>query len=459
MRISCSALGLARSRHRLVGWDPLFKLCGKPLTLLLLAKVIGKHKIVSAGNLLIHMMSAMKPCGLLLLLFLFSGVISACAGGSSSADSGAGDSATLISGLRSVDITVVYPLPPAATLPALMSPDGMGRDGPLLPHAVFDGGTMPELDERSPLPSDAERWASLRVVAVRFDPCPGVTLPPPSAMTCAPDLRLVFQSLRPQGDKTTARDGAVHAFYALSRAEFVDVLHALRALRAQEAAGPQAKLDVHPRLTKEGVDGDYAQKLKAIVLAHAGAGSIVRVTSFRRTDTHSFGQKWAFRIREKKQGVWGDSLVATTGTNEQSLVAIVGGRWDAQITPALTHPDDVTRVFKVSTPDDQRNAFRATAHALSPRIHTSESLDCATCHIAPDVAGFVQSTLGLNLAMYPEHFTSSYPLDSAALSESDAIAFENIHMLSYLDTTLSVTPRVANETAALLELLNSGTFD
>jgi hypothetical protein len=104
--------------------------------------------------------------------------------------------------------------------------------------------------------------------------------------------------------------------------------------------------------------------------------------------------------------------------------------------------------------EDQPVAFNATARVLNPRIHSSETVDCASCHIAPDVASFGRSTLGLSLDGTVDHFTSAYSLSSAAQSDTDAIAFDNIHMASYLGAKLSVTRRVANETAAILEVLN-----
>ena len=134
-------------------------------------------------------------------------------------------------------------------------------------------------------------------------------------------------------------------------------------------------------------------------------------------------------------------------------MTIVGGTWNAMITPPVSHPDDATRMFKVASQEEMAAAFAAVVRVLNPRIHSSESIDCATCHIAPDVAVFALSTQGLDVADYPERFTSSYPLDFAAKSETESIGFENMHMMSYLGASLSVTDRVANETAAALEII------
>ncbi len=101
-------------------------------------------------------------------------------------------------------------------------------------------------------------------------------------------------------------------------------------------------------------------------------------------------------------------------------------------------------------------AFRATARVLNPRIHSSESVDCATCHIAPDVAVFGETVRGLSLAPYSERLQSPYPLTSTTKPHEEAIAFDNIHLFSYLGHGLNVSARAANETAATLEVLNGG---
>ena len=100
-------------------------------------------------------------------------------------------------------------------------------------------------------------------------------------------------------------------------------------------------------------------------------------------------------------------------------------------------------------------AFGATVRALNPRVHSSESIDCATCHIAPSVASFVRLTQAIEVASYDERFRSSYSLSFRSLSDEDAVAFENIHMSSYLGRVLNVSARTANETAAVLEMLDA----
>lgn len=342
--------------------------------------------------------------------------------------------------LRNVDVTVVYPLPTSAGQDAWMAASSPALDGDLLPLAE-----LPDLDVRAPLPTDAARLASLRVVALRFDPC-GRQLATPTA-TCHAELRLVFQSLLPDG---AARDGAVHAFYQLDDAQREAVLAGLRALRAEREADPPVPLGVHPRLLAEGPGGDLGRRLQALVLAHTGNPNLVRITRMRRTAEHP---SWEMTIWDRPGGHWTAATIPTTTTTVQHLRTIAGGRWDADVTPALTHADDPTRLFDVP-PAQAPAAFGATVRVLDPRTHSSESVDCASCHLAPDIAIFARETMSLRVEDDPAHFVSSYPLDHAEKDVGEAIGFENLHMSSYLGRSLGLAARTVNETARVLEQVN-----
>jgi len=349
--------------------------------------------------------------------------------------------------LRNVDVTIIYPLPSPATIDDLIAATDIGRGGALLAPAAFDGARVPQLDSRSTLPTDEARLASLRVVAMRFDPCPGQIVPAPAP--CQADLRLVFQSIHADG---SARDGALHAFYTLTDGDRDRVLGELRALREEKRADPPVPLDVHPRLLAEGLRGAFASRLETMILTYAGASNLVRITQFRRTA--EFPPTWDFALRERTPGgPWHDAIIPTTGTNSEVLLTISGGRWDADIRPAVSHADDPTDLFSVPSAE-RPAALSHVARLLNPRIHSSESVDCASCHVAPDIAIFIRQTGSLEVNDDPQSFRTTYSLDAVAKDPGDAIGFENIHMISYLGRTLSLASRTVHETAAVLEVVN-----
>ena len=378
---------------------------------------------------------------LLPLVFL----IAACSGRSSGGSNGVASGAAL----RNVDVTIVYPLPKTGRLGDLPAPAESDVDAPYLPASAFIGG-VPDLDVTRPVPA-SDRKASLRVVAIRFDPCPGVVATKPLS-GCAPAMRVVLQSLYDEKGEVGARDGAAHAFYRLSPSDFAAALTELRAIRGEHASDPESALSAHPVLVAEGLNGAYAVRLRGLLTRNATKANLVRVTHFARTSPDV--PTWEFGISDLTGGSFQASKIASTSTTKQTLTTISGGRWDAVIMPGLSTPDDVTAVFKVATKEEMKAKLVASVHVLNPRVHTSETIDCASCHIAPDVASFLRGTQMLDVNAEPDHFVSTYPVSAASISDDDAIAFTNIHMLSYLGTTLNVSPRAANETAAVLEALN-----
>jgi hypothetical protein len=333
-----------------------------------------------------------------------------------------------------------------------MAPTRPARGGSLLDARVF-GGTPPVLDESAPPNDPSAAFPNLRVVAIRIDPCAGVTLPPQEPAACVPNIRLVFQQLLVVGTETRAADGALHAFFrprADAFATFVSELRALR--RADVASPPDVPLGVHPQLRREGVRGAYAQALERLVLRTVGPEDLVRVTDFRRLAPLK-PPMWTFHVRERDAGQWRDASIPTLNATTQRLLTISGGRWDADATPKTAHPDEPTELFKVSEPREVEAALGRTARVLNPRVHSSESIDCASCHIAPDIAIFAEQTSKLRLASLPDYFAANLP--AVAKDPSEAVAFENLHMVSYLGTSLSLASRTVNETAMVLQQLNA----
>ncbi|WP_394835761.1 hypothetical protein LVJ94_02380 [Pendulispora rubella] len=87
-------------------------------------------------------------------------------------------------------------------------------------------------------------------------------------------------------------------------------------------------------------------------------------------------------------------------------------------------------------PTEERENFRPVVRALNPRIHSSETMDSAGCHIAPDVAVFLGERMPLT--SFEERFQSRYSLEAAHKSQDEAVAFEHMHMLSYSGASLSI---------------------
>ena len=358
------------------------------------------------------------------------------------------------------DLTIVMPL--AKTQTELTKGYLTAADGgttPLLPKRLYTD-LFP--DPTGPLHpgQDVEmRYANLRVVAIRFDPCFANLGPVTAPSTCDNQIRLVFQSLS-FADGTSAVDGAVHAFYRVTRAELTI---ALRKANGQTTAmGPLAP---HPLLVGQGLDGAFGKGLRAIVLSHASSKNLVRFTHFQSSNL---------------QTVWGfagfDVLGTTTQTTKmmevptlpshgtsssffQGFVAPMAGGF----TPETTHADSIALLVnaskaKTATKAKQKAAYDAALRIENPNVHSPNTIDCASCHLAQPARLLVgDDVLHLSAAGNPNLFQRDSKYVSArSMKQTTSLRGQplNVHMLSYRGDQLMIGQRVINETAALVAYVN-----
>ena len=110
----------------------------------------------------------------------------------SAPDSGAGETTAdaetdTRTPLRNVDVAIIYPLPAASDLDALLKPSDQGLGGALLTAAVFDQGAVPEL-------MPATRWPTMPRAWRRCGWSPFASIPVPRSGERRPPPAGVFRS-------------------------------------------------------------------------------------------------------------------------------------------------------------------------------------------------------------------------------------------------------------------------
>lgn len=345
------------------------------------------------------------------------------------------------------DVTTVWPMPASETeRDAMLAATSVGRFGELLPASLY---AVPVLDERDPAATDphAER-ARLRVVAARFEPCRG-SFGSAQETSCVNQLRLVMQVLRPGGGSSGstmgANDGAVLAFYKLSREELLALARNVAALRAKYGGGLEdGPLGVHPLLAREGLRSAYARALQAELLAHAGAERLMRITFFIRTKARE--PLWSFGAFDVRDGKAVPRRIATLDAEQQTLEG-AGPR--KVITPPTSSKDNPAALLGVfgrhDANDSDRAAYAAVLRIENPTLHNPDTMACAECHAAERMHA-TGDTLGLRT----EQFASDGYRADVQSAAAGKIANENFHAVSYLGTNLAITTRTANDTSAVL---------
>ena len=343
---------------------------------------------------------------------------------------GCGDN---VHAVAAADVSILYPLPDRLDL--LIQPSEQAAYGQLFPEPLFPTVIGPV--------DIGISYADMRLIALRLDPCS-------ARKDCNSEVRAIFQPVVAADGSLTVADGAIHVFYGMPRAELVAFLDEILALKESYGVGVVygSELGPHPILAATGLDGAFARGLHALVLEHLGESRIERFTE--RNHQIPAQDRWDFYLFD------GDGLarqtIATTTTDEQQ---VTGTRSDPQnaggivmVSPALDSP--LMPIVDVNRPadatDDIRAGFARAIELQDPTKESSESIDCVSCHLAEGARhiGATQYGLSPDGAFHSER-SVAYVRDLAAVT--------NMHMFAYDGRNVSVTQRVANESAVTADAM------
>jgi hypothetical protein len=373
-------------------------------------------------------------------------------------DDGKADAAS--AGLAQMnDLTIVMPL--AKTQAQF---DGYLPAKALLPKAMYTAKFPDPTGGGGAIGSDVTmRYDNLRVVAVRLDPCFANIGPVTDPSTCDNQLRIVFQSLEYSGGSTQAIDGAVHAFYRLSREQLVAAIKEIVALRKANgqttAMGPLAP---HPLIVKQGEDGAFAQGLNAILLKYASPANLIRFTHFQSSNLQTV---WGFSGFDVN-GSTTTPMVIPNIPNKGTSVSFFQGfasPMNGGFTPESTAKDSVTLLAnasnaKAASKSAQQASYDAALRIENPGFHSPNTIDCASCHVGQAARLLIgDDVLGLSATGNPNLFVRDPKFVSArSMKQTTNVRTQplNVHMLSYRNDQLMIGQRVINETAATVAYVN-----
>ena len=298
------------------------------------------------------------------------------------------------------------------------SASATGDHGQLLPRAFFD-----QVEPLTRIDEPDDLYANLDVVAVRLDPC---MLEGRNASDCQSQIRLVFQPVF-DDDNPTTRDGTIHAFYSVPKANVLSVAMALAELRRE--VGGDGTIGIHPA----------PQTAANLVLAEIGDQ---RLTQLTFVSVHASDQAWTFGgFKVTPDGL---EHVAPVGVadHEQHLTSTGGTETlDATILPppeieagAAAAMGEVGRMSLTEAEFDAGKA--AILNLLDPNAHNTGTVDCASCHMATAAALYFESSDGASGV--PDVYRNT----------------QNQRMFGFFGREQSISPRVNAETdKVIIELL------
>lgn len=403
----------------------------------------------------------------LLLVATIASAVAACAGQNTDADSGTSDVTTAtVPTVQMNDMSIVLPMAKtqAEVDQGYLLPSDSGNGGALIPEALYvKYSGFPAKPSSVGVGADAgQPYSQLRAVAFRIDPCFANIGPVTNDAGCDNQLRIVFQAITFSRGTASANDGAIHAFYKLTRAELVDLLNDVVAARiANGGTGDLGPLAPHPLVVKQGLLGAENKALKAAVLKHAGTKTFSRFTEFASGGTGFFWNFSGFDVSGSKATPMVIPTLPDSATREAFSLAIGDGKTVA-FTPESTATDNMQLLAnsssaKAATPAAQQSALDAAFKLENPAFESPNTASCASCHttaIAKDNA----TDLHLSVTTNPNAFVADSTLVSAAdmkaTTQFDPNKGTNLHMFSYRGDDLMIGQRVINETASVVAYVN-----
>lgn len=347
------------------------------------------------------------------------------------------------------DVSFLLPLPAVNREASLLAMSADGAMGPLLPRRLYDG--LPLLVEGQ---DAGVLYDELRVISVRVDPCfPGAA---PPAATCVKQVRLVAQPLFVKDGVVTTRDATVHLFYSPSDAAFSRVTAGVFEL--DEAAGSMTDgaLDVHPVIRRQGLDGPYHGKLKALVLEACGLATLSRV-AFMAVDAR--GGQWRFGAFNVIGGSLVDDLIPRLpmlkvqafqefGTESFRNGALIPGAPNDQLDTLLRESD-----MRLADPRTLDKALTSALRIEHPERSSPKTIDCASCHVATRARANAERFHHIDPTGHPDLFTAP----GFDLSRVDAVKDEPraLRAFGYFGRDSAFSQRTINESAAVAKALEA----
>lgn len=366
------------------------------------------------------------------------------------------------------DVSILLPLAKSQDdFDAYLAPSANGAGSELLSEKIFDlaTGSKPGGDPPGGVGSTLPiQWKDLRAVAFRIDPCFANIGPVTDASKCLNQLRIIFQPLSFDAKTgASAEDGAVHAFYSLTRTQLTTLLEDVIAIRQQNGGTKDlGALNVHPIIASQGLTGEMWKSLSEDVLKFAGEGNLIRFTEFQQSNLDTVWNFNGFDIASGKTTKMVIPTLPSKATNDEFFIGF-GADFAGGFTPSTNAQDDMqllgnTQNAEKASKSDQQAAFDAALRIQNPNFHSPNTIDCASCHMANPAQAITGAKLGITADGNANAFTIDTKLVKAAdmkqktkVDMSDGL---NLHMFSYKNANPMIGMRVINETGSVVAYVN-----
>jgi hypothetical protein len=343
------------------------------------------------------------------------------------------------------DVSVLFPIPNALPNPNAIHPQVTGSLGPLIPSSLIS--SLPLLE---PHLSTDSQGNQLEIVSVRFDP---------------PQVRLIFQIFKTvvESDGRTqvvAFDTAVHAFYNIGDVtNFMSELKSVNA-EARQDLSIQDSLDVHPSLSRYGLNGNYGRALKALVLKWCGEQNLFKLTFMAATGEHL---RWEFGGLNYNHGAISPLVIPKIDiagvqkfiNSSPSAGEFAGGGIDLK--PNGQNEFDAlvanSADAQATTPQKLELAHFTSVTLENPLLSITDNTDCASCHVAQMTKIWTEGRLPGAASETQNIYTNTkFNLSNA---HPNKMRTDNLRSFGWFAGTPSVSQRTINDSAIVADRLSA----
>lgn len=352
------------------------------------------------------------------------------------------------------DVSVLLPLEDIRVNSNLLKPQDLGVGGSLLPVDFFE--RLPALRMNMTAQDRILMYESLRVLAIRIDPCFPATADPMAK--CLRQIRLVWQPVMIQQGKVTTVDAAVHTFHNLQDHEFLKLLKDWPL-----SSNPSVNLQVHPQFSL-GLDDSKWQMTKQILLNNIGRQNLWKVTFMAlRGQDHI----WLFGgFDVGNQGLVAASIPRLKGQKSQFFVNGPKAKEDfvnGMISPLPEVNEDTLNLLtsdskKIDLTKDEDQIIQeiwASQRIDNPNFHSPQTLDCVSCHVSQAARSFAEVKFeGLKQKWQEQDFNyinSDFRLENTSPLKSHTM---NIRAFGYFEDQPAISQRTINETAQVASAIS-----
>ena len=350
------------------------------------------------------------------------------------------------------DVSILYPMPGPGEVDLLlaMQNETSGGTRALLPEALFArlGQDAPFLTET---PDRTTHYPHLRVVSVRFDPCFEQRV---LGAGCTRAVRLVAQPIREEEDFVDPSDAAIHLFYELSDAQFVTLLRGYDEL--SHGGTENVPLGVHPLLREQGLGGELARGLNALLVSVISEENLFRMTFMA---TGRSGNTWFWGIFNRgDDGAFAlDTIPGTDPPRDEDGVSLLSPPpEELPAIPGFPSALLYDPYVDMMTTDELASAAARVYEIEDPTVTDSTNVSCATCHVASRNldAAFAHRELELP----PDVGYAPPPGQNVELTDETHLDRRSLHGFSYFFERPAISRRAVKDSAAAAGFISSAEF-